>query len=199
MKSLTGGDLIAGRFMRQDYFTFTPTHHLWVVGNHQPQVRDGGTAFWRRVRLLPFTHVVPDEAQDPHLANRLLASEAPHILAWLVEGAARSLAEGIGEPAAVTVATTSWRLDEDSVARFVEEMCVTGESTRQDLHVRVADLRAAYEHWCKQSSVDPVSAKALTAKMHELGVLGSKGTHGVRFYDGIRLGVDLDERVAGGR
>ena len=77
VKHLTGGDMITGRFMRQDFFSFAPTHHLWVVGNHRPEVRDGGPAFWRRVRLVPFPHVVPEADRDPHLADRLVTEEGP--------------------------------------------------------------------------------------------------------------------------
>ncbi|MEY6569847.1 DUF5906 domain-containing protein, partial [Streptomyces sp. PGLac3x] len=49
VKLLTGGDKIKARRMRQDYFTFTPTHKLWLLGNHRPEVGTGGHAFWRRI------------------------------------------------------------------------------------------------------------------------------------------------------
>ncbi|WP_232524348.1 DNA primase family protein [Nocardiopsis gilva] len=65
IKMLTGRDVITGRFMRQDFFSFTPTHTLWLLGNHQPQVRTGGPAFWRRLRLVPFLHTVPKTAATP--------------------------------------------------------------------------------------------------------------------------------------
>jgi putative DNA primase/helicase len=52
VKQLTGGDTLTARFMQQDHFSFTPTHHLWLMGNHQPAVRAGGRSFWRRLRLI---------------------------------------------------------------------------------------------------------------------------------------------------
>lgn len=42
VKLLTGGDKIKARRMRQDYFSFTPTHKLWLLGNHRPEVGTGG-------------------------------------------------------------------------------------------------------------------------------------------------------------
>ncbi|MFD8955340.1 phage/plasmid primase, P4 family, partial [Streptomyces xanthophaeus] len=54
VKLLTGGDTITARRMRQNFFTFTPTHKLWLLGNHRPEVGTGGYAFWRRMRIIPF-------------------------------------------------------------------------------------------------------------------------------------------------
>lgn len=42
---LTGGDRIKARRMRQDFFSFEPTHKLWLLGNHRPEVGTGGFAF----------------------------------------------------------------------------------------------------------------------------------------------------------
>ncbi|MGW9362176.1 DNA primase family protein, partial [Streptomyces diastaticus] len=58
VKLLTGGDRIKARRMRQDFFSFEPTHKLWLLGNHRPEVGTGGFAFWRRMRLVPFERVV---------------------------------------------------------------------------------------------------------------------------------------------
>ena len=39
LKTLTGGDRIAARFMRQDFFNFTPQFKLVIAGNHRPGLR----------------------------------------------------------------------------------------------------------------------------------------------------------------
>ena len=39
IKALTGGDKIAARFMRQDFFEFTPQFKLMIAGNHKPSLR----------------------------------------------------------------------------------------------------------------------------------------------------------------
>jgi P4 family phage/plasmid primase-like protien len=49
IKQLTGGDEIAARFMRQEWFKFKPTHKLVIIGNHarvsSPRVTTCGAAF----------------------------------------------------------------------------------------------------------------------------------------------------------
>jgi hypothetical protein len=39
IKSLTGGDKIAARFMRCDFFEFAPEFKLVIAGNHKPGLR----------------------------------------------------------------------------------------------------------------------------------------------------------------
>lgn len=37
VKFLTGSDRIKARRMRQDLFSFEPTHKLWLLGNTRPE------------------------------------------------------------------------------------------------------------------------------------------------------------------
>jgi putative DNA primase/helicase len=78
--------------MRQDLFSFEPTHKLWLLGNTRPEVGTGGFAFWRRMRLLPFERIVPDDRKIDNLADILVTEEGPGILSWLIDGARRYLA-----------------------------------------------------------------------------------------------------------
>lgn len=64
VKLLTGGDRIKARRMRQDFFSFAPTHKLWLLGNHRPEVGTGGYAFWRRMRLIPSNASSPTTAKS---------------------------------------------------------------------------------------------------------------------------------------
>src|SRR5690606_275286 len=85
IKALTGGDPISARFMRQDFFTFTPQFKLMIAGNHKPGLRSVDEAIRRRFHLLPFTATIPADRRDPKLAEKLKA-EGPGILAWAIEG-----------------------------------------------------------------------------------------------------------------
>ncbi|MBI5119031.1 hypothetical protein HZA56_21410 [Candidatus Poribacteria bacterium] len=49
VKKLTGGDRLAARRMRQDYFEFEPTHKIFMSGNHLPIIHGTDHAFWRRI------------------------------------------------------------------------------------------------------------------------------------------------------
>ncbi|MFI7598204.1 phage/plasmid primase, P4 family [Actinoplanes sp. NPDC049681] len=186
VKQLTGRDSLSARFMRRDWFTFEPSHTLWLLGNHLPIARAGGPAFWRRVRVLPFNRVVPPEQQDKKLGERL-AEDAPVVLAWIIAGAAAYHEGGLREPASVSAATAAYARDQDTVGRFVEERCRVQAGAA---HVRTAVgvLRESYEQWCEQLGERPVSAKRLTQELQgRFAVADARGSKGQRFYTGVAL------------
>jgi putative DNA primase/helicase len=59
LKSLTGGDPITARYMRQDFFTYEPQFLLVAAGNHKPSFKGVDEAIRRRVNLVPFLQNVP--------------------------------------------------------------------------------------------------------------------------------------------
>jgi putative DNA primase/helicase len=161
VKRLTGGDKLTGRFMRGDFFAFLPSHLVWVLSNHLPEVREGGPSFWRRVRLIPFKHVVPEHQRVPDLHEQLLAEEGPAILGWAVHGAVEVLASGLADPDGVTKATEDYRISEDTLASFVRDECLLGHH-----HWCVAgDFRERYEKHCAEMGVEPLTAKTLGTRL----------------------------------
>ncbi len=59
LKTLTGGDPVKARFMRQDYFTFVPQFTLIVAGNYRPALCSVDEAMRRRLLLVPFNVQIP--------------------------------------------------------------------------------------------------------------------------------------------
>jgi putative DNA primase/helicase len=85
IKQLTGGDRIAARFMRQDFFTYQPAFKLIIAGNHKPSLRSVDEAIRRRFHLVPFAVTIPEHERDLELTKKLKA-EWPGILAWIIQG-----------------------------------------------------------------------------------------------------------------
>ena len=171
VKLLTGGDRIKARRMRQDFFGFNPTHKLWLLGNHRPEVGTGGFAFWRRMRLIPFERVVPDHRKIDNLADILVTEEGPGILTWLVDGARRYLAgdRDLTGPERVRIATSAYAETEDHTGRFYEECCALGP----ELRAEQTALYAAYRAWCQNEGAPAMSSRAFAARSRELVGLAS--------------------------
>src|SRR6185503_4545593 len=81
IKQLTGGDKISARFMRQDFFEFTPQFKLTIIGNHKPVLHNVDEAARRRFNVVPFVH--KPAKPDRELEQKLL-QEAPGILQWMI-------------------------------------------------------------------------------------------------------------------
>lgn len=191
VKLLTGRDPINARFMATNPFTFVPTHTLWLLANHKPNVKVGGPAFWRRIVLLPFVHTVPPERRDPNLEDWLVDHEGPAILAWLIQGCrdylSAPLGSGLVTPQSVSEATAAYRLDQDTLTRFVTDMCEVGPHTDPLLRTKVSDLRGEYERWCHYEGEAPVNHKVFTQNLRILFDVYSERSATVRWYAGIRI------------
>ena len=85
VKRLTGGDRLKARRMREDFWSFDPSHTFVMLTNHKPLVGGTDEGIWRRLRLVPFEVVIPPAERDEDL-GRKLAAEADAVLAWLVAG-----------------------------------------------------------------------------------------------------------------
>ncbi|GAB7101954.1 phage/plasmid primase, P4 family [Streptomyces phaeofaciens JCM 4814] len=197
VKLLTGGDRIKARRMRQDFFSFQPTHKLWLLGNHRPEVGTGGFAFWRRMRLIPFERVVSDDRKIDNLADILVTEEGSGILGWLIDGARRYLASSrdLTGPERVRIATTAYAETEDHTGRFFEECCVLEPHARAEQ----AGLYAAYKSWCQNEAAPPMTSRAFAARARELAGLASPKemvlSNQRKYYPGIGLLTD-EEREA---
>ena len=189
VKLLTGGDRLTARFLYRNHFTFTPTHHLWLMGNHQPSVEAGGESFWRRLRLLPFTRQVPKEKRVEGLAAQIVEAEGPRILGWIVAGAIDALANKLREPEAVMAATASYAEEEDALGRFVADrvMLATGARTA------TVDVRAAYAAWCRAEGVQELNQTAFGRELRSRWGIDVARSNGRRHYVGLDLYADVDE------
>ncbi|PJN36665.1 DNA primase [Streptomyces sp. CB02959] len=198
VKLLTGGDIIKARRMRQDFFSFVPTHKLFLLGNHRPEVGTGGFAFWRRIRLVPFERVVPDARKVDNLADILVTEEGSGILAWLIDGAARYLAgeKDLTGPERVRLATTAYAETEDHMGRFLTETCKIDTGLRAEQK----HLYLAYTRWCEGEGATPVSSRAFAGRVREtLGMSSPKEmatSNSKKYYPGIGLIADINEENA---
>jgi putative DNA primase/helicase len=165
VKQLTGDDPITARYMRQDFFEFRPRHKLWLATNHKPHISGTDHAIGRRIRLVPFAVTIPESEQVRDLKERLLATEAEGILAWLVEGAIAWYRDGLGHTDAVDAATDAYRGEEDTLAQFLDERCQKAPGSR----VRAVDLARVWRAWCAEHRVRPGRDQDLVARLIDHG------------------------------
>ena len=181
IKNLTGGDPIAARFMRQDFFEFIPQFKLLIAGNHKPSLRSANEAIRRRFHLVPFSVTIPEAERDLDLADKL-KQEWPGILQWAIEGCMAWYRDGLNPPAAVKDATAAYLANEDYIARWMEECCTRAPRESEKTPV----LYKNYCAWCDTNHEKSLSNKGFSA---ELDLRGHAVQH--TMVGNIRIGIGL--------
>jgi putative DNA primase/helicase len=181
IKSLTGGDRISARFMRQDFFEFTPQFKLLIAGNHKPGLRSVDEAMRRRFHLVPFTVTIPPHERDPQLKERLKA-EWPGILRWAIQGCLDWQKIGLEPPQAVRDATAIYLEAEDAFSAWLEECCETDPAA----WASSAALYGSWCQWAEKAGEFVGSSKRLAQVLEARGFIANR-TREARGYTGLRV------------
>ena len=183
IKQLTGGDRISARFMRQDFFEFTPQFKLMIAGNHKPALRGVDEAIRRRFLLMPFTVTVPTEVRDPDLPKKL-GAEWPGILAWAIAGCIDWQEGGLRAPEAVLKATEKYLEAEDALHLWI------GDRVERDPDEweSSADLFASWADWAKAAGEAMGTQKRLVQALEAAGFTNAHNiSRTKRGFRGLRI------------
>jgi putative DNA primase/helicase len=187
IKSLTGGDKISARFMRQDFFEYTPQFKLIIAGNHKPSLRSVDDAMRRRVNVIPFEVTIPAEERDEKLPEKL-KREYPGILAWMIRGCIDWLAQGLAPPKIVTDATAAYMEAEDAMAAWIEEAGDRDPNAWENSNA----LFASWSAWATKAGEYVGSQKRFLGLLEAKGLEFHRKEHG-RGFRGLRLKVQYGQ------
>ncbi len=187
LKTLSGGDRLAVRFLFREAFTAPPRHVLLMVTNDPPKMDAYDAALKDRVIALPFVHPLDNGApleltggkrieavrQDPN--SPLVRGFA----AWMMEGLARVWqSQEIYRAKCAETATAQFWADTDQLTTFWE----TIEESTLLSGIAKTDLRKQYEAWCEAEGARPFNRSqwARACKSHNLE--DEQRTGGKRFW-----------------
>jgi putative DNA primase/helicase len=183
VKQITGGEKISARFLRQEFFEFTPEFKVFFTTNHKPIVKGTDEGIWRRIRLVPFTVTIPKEQIDKELPKKL-EKEMPGILRWAVEGGLKWQREGLGEPSMIRSATESYREEMDILGPFLNEVCTIDPIQK----VEAKTLFDEYKKWCYEyDEAFPLKNRAFYRAIETRGFKKQNGAKNKVFFYGIGL------------
>src|SRR5829696_573255 len=169
VKQLTGRDTVTARFLFGEPFDFKPEFKLWLSTNNKPVIQGTDDAIWDRIRLIPFTQRFEGSQADPKLPDKLRA-ELAGVFAWMVEGCLEWQEHGLEEPKTVTDATKQYREEMDTLASFLDEVCVIGPHHK----VLAEGLYQRYAMWCDKSGEKPETQKMFGMRLRDRGFENGK-------------------------
>ncbi|MFC5834633.1 DNA primase family protein [Nonomuraea insulae] len=187
MKRLVGGDQIEANYMHKNPITFDPSHTLIMLTNFLPKVSGDDPAVWRRILVVPFDVVIPEEERDGELPGRLKAA-ASAVLAWTYRGWLDYQAGGLNPPDAVMARTRAYQESSDTLARFLSDRTHAIPAGRE----KARDLFTAWSAWCLASGEEPGTEVAFADSMANRGFEKARTSAG-NVYRGLVLTVEMDE------
>lgn len=165
VKTLTGGDVVSCRRMREDFWEFWPTHKFQLHVNHKSRIKESKDAIWDRVLLIPWTQKFEEEQQDKELDSKLKA-EASGIFNVLLKACLDWQARGLRAPLSIKAANEEYRRENDVLGRFIEDCCVVAAGKQ----VRSKALYDAFTAWCEEQGMKAAwTQQAFTNALKEKG------------------------------
>jgi putative DNA primase/helicase len=195
--SLTGGDPITARFMRQDDFTYIPQFKLFFAGNHKPGLRSTDEAIRRRLHLIPFNVTIAPDKRDHDLTEKLKA-EWPGILQWAIDGCLDWQGESLKPPYAVWQATSDYLKTEDLTMQWLmdsfewEEGSASGYRLKPNGWLASSVLFGSWKGWAEDAGERVGSPKSFAVKLESYGFVFQRLGAGVRGFKGPK---ETPERI----
>lgn len=192
VKDIVSNDVMEARKLRHSTFQFKPTHHVVMVGNHQPQIRESSLAIKRRLVVIPFINTVAEEdvvddsvlltsfdKERPAIMNRLLASyKKMQELDWKHQEI----------PDIVQQYTQDYWDDNDVLKAWLDECCAQIAGERTWLH----ELFQSYSDWAIARKYYSINQSSFTRRLKDYieplpGISIQVGHAKRKFVQGIHL------------
>jgi putative DNA primase/helicase len=185
IKQLTGGDDMPVRKLNKDFFDLRPTFKFTLSFNNKPQIRDDTYGLWRRVNLVPFSVMIPEDEVDPHILDKL-KREGPGVLNWLLDGFRLWREYGLAAPQAILAATDEYRSESDRFGLFIDAAIDKAPGRR----IRSADLYDCYKGFAEAMEFRPISQTMFGKELNKRGIIAAKD--GVMYRLDIKFKPDID-------
>ena len=155
--------------------------------NEIPCGPDKSGAWYRRICVLPFDHVIPKTRRDAEFGEKLETPAARQAMFAFAVWGLRLLMEGnwqFPEPPSVARVMRAYRARNDSVAAFVQDCCQLDPAYQMD---RVLWYKA-YNSWAEEAGLHPISRQKAYDQLREAYGCGFGQLHdGSRVVRGIRV------------
>ena len=164
LKELTGSEEIVARGLYQESVSFVMETKLFLACNELPEIKGEDTALWRRVRVIDFPSRFVDEPKEngEYKIDRTLPSRMREDITWrqtFMNILLEYYYKDIREPVEVQCKTNEYRLNNDIVNQFIEEMCDLQKNNKNYREFCV-DLWNEFEFWKKENSIEDKLSQA---------------------------------------
>ena len=196
IKTMTSGiGKIVARFLYGNEFEFTPIMKIFMASNYKPVIRGTDHGIWRRIKVIPFNKVIPDEKQDKDLKFKLM-KEMPQILGWLIKGCLLWQKVGLNEPEVLKDAQHEYRSEMDVVQKWVDEVCIL-DANYKELSSKLFENFSNYVKANKEFQLShTMFGRNLSKKFRKKVMSGVTYYYGLKLKEGNEYILSKEERDA---
>ena len=167
-KLLASGEPVSAKILYQDVFTMTDYARLICNANKLPAEVENSHAFFRRFLIIPFSVTIDPAKKDTNLSKKIVETELPGVLNWILEGLARLLKQNDFSPCtAADQALQQYRHESNTVSLWLEDASYQVSTTGHEQPFKT--LYDEYRHFCKDEGFRAVSSKTFSQRMQAAG------------------------------
>lgn len=166
VKTLTGGDPIKARFLRQNSFVYTPSFKIVINTNFLPKILDDTIFASGRLVLLNFNAHFDQDKRDTNLKSNLTKPDAlSAIFNWCYEGYRMLASAGRFEiPEKSDMLFDKYRNENNLTGQFVSECLVKVKGAR----TKFKSVYDEYKDWAKENGYKQCSRRTLKNNLEKI-------------------------------
>jgi len=184
-KLLASGEPVSAKILYQDVFTMSSYARIICNANKLPAEVENSHAFFRRFLIIPFSVTIDPVKKDTNLSKKIIETELPGVLNWILEGLARLLKQNDFSPCtAADQALQQYRHESNTVSLWLEDAGYTVSTTGHEQPAKT--LFQEYRDFCKDDGFRAVSNKTFAQRMQAAGFEKHRKNGGV-FYFAVKV------------
>ncbi len=156
VKILASGDPIMARTIYEEPFELSDYCKFIFSTNDMSLKGENTNGFYRRLMILEFNQTIPSEEQDPELGNKIIESELPGVLNWIIEGARRVIEnKKYSDSPLLEEALKKYQSKIDVVGQFIDDNnYVKSLKTNK----KMKDLQVELNEYCRTNNYPLVNS-----------------------------------------
>ncbi|QHQ62671.1 DNA primase [Anaerocolumna sedimenticola] len=184
IKQLCSTDEVTAEKKYKDPFKYVPSHTLVLYTNHLPRVGANDEGTWRRLIVIPFNAKIEGKSDIKNFTDYLVQNAGPYILAWIIEGAQRVIANEfkLKLPTCVKNAIDHYRSDNDWLGAFLDECCELDPTYKQ----KSGEFYQEYRAYCLRTGEYARSTTDFYTALEVSGLNRKRLSSGI-FINGVRI------------
>lgn len=168
-KQIASGETITGRLPYGKPINVDDYAKLIFNTNDLPQTTETTHAFFRRFLIIHFDKTIPEEQQDRELANKIIESELPGVLNWVLQGLKRLLSQkGFSYSKAIEKALNAYKVNTDVVRQFLND---NNYQSSENKVVFLQELYNDFKVFCyNEGYIKIITKQELKRRLNEAGI-----------------------------